>query len=151
MPSDNHQSVYMSPCLSSSLLVPVSCIGVTGCQCSYAPRSTWPPYVSHPPREMDETCRPERPRNRYVMGGSPSGLAVATIVSESGGNLEMFASQNSPRGSIATRSSCPFISTSTHHSSSIPSRRGNFDSHLQTYSSLSNRRGNFCPWPSTSS
>jgi hypothetical protein len=58
---------------------------VTHCSC-YAPRSTWPPYVSHPPREMDETWRPERPRFRYVISGSPSGLV---IVSAWGGYLAM--------------------------------------------------------------
>jgi hypothetical protein len=30
--------------------------------------STWPPYVSHPPREMAETWRPLRPRKRSGYG-----------------------------------------------------------------------------------
>jgi hypothetical protein len=40
------------------------------------PFSTCPPYVSQPPREMADTCRPERPRNRYSILGRPSGGAI---------------------------------------------------------------------------
>jgi hypothetical protein len=40
------------------------------------PFSTCPPYVSHPPSEMAETWRPERPRNLYSILGSPSGGAI---------------------------------------------------------------------------
>ncbi len=31
------------------------------------PLSTWPPYVSQPPKEITEIWRPERPRRRYCI------------------------------------------------------------------------------------
>jgi len=47
---------------------------------SYVPsRSTCPPYVSHPPSEMADTCSPDRPRKRYSISGRLSGLDMVFV------------------------------------------------------------------------
>ena len=53
------------------------------------PFSTCPPYVSQPPREMADTCNPERPKNRYSILGMSDGFSAAIVAGIQGVSISL--------------------------------------------------------------